>query len=309
MNRKRWKGLALVLLGTGLWGSSSNVVQFLFQHADVSPTWLVEIRLLISGMGLLLFSLLKYGWKKTCSIWLHWKDRLSIVIFGIFGMMSVQLTFFLAIKFGNAAAATLLQYMAPILILIYTSIRYFKLPHLIDGISILLALIGTSLLVTGGDFGQIAISPMALFWGLLSAVALSFYILQPAALLKKYTSPIVVGWGMLIGAIAFSYQQSPWAFSFNLIEDTSVVIALIFVILFGTLLAFTFFLASYRYIFPHEASILSCFEPLTAVLIGVLFMNLSFSFCDWIGSLLIILAVVLISRKQEDQKEEFASEG
>lgn len=300
LNRERWKGILLVLLGASLWGSSSNVAQFLFQH-DISPTWLVEVRLLVSGIGLLLYSIYRYGWKATCSIWTRWEDGKSIFLFSIGGMLSVQLTFFLAIKYGNAATATLLQYLAPVLILIYSSIRNFKLPKSVDGFSILFALLGITLLVTDGDVGQIAISPMALFWGLLSAVALAFYTLQPVSLLEKFASPIVVGWGMMIGAIIFSCLQSPWEFAWTLFKDRDLLFGLVFVILFGTLLAFTFFLTSLRYIFPYEASVLSCIEPLTAVLIGVLFMNLSFMLWDWLGSLLIILSVILISWKKESQ--------
>lgn len=303
LKRQRWKGILLVLLGAGLWGSSSNAAQFLFQQADVSPTWLVEIRLFVSGIILLLYSLMKYGWNETFSIWIMWKNRFSILIFGIVGMLSVQITFFLAIQVGNAATATLLQYMAPIIILIYTSVRYLKLPHSVDGVSILFALVGTTMLMTGGNIEQLTISPMALFWGLLSAVSLAFYTLQPTELLKKFASPIVVGWGMLIGAVVFSFKQSLWEFSSSIFEEPSILLALIFVILFGTVLSFTMFLASYRYILPYEASVLSCFEPLTAVLIGVLFMNLSFSLWDWLGSMLIIMSVVLLARKEEVMKK------
>jgi len=235
---------------------------------------------------------------------MRWKDAVAILIFGIGGMLSVQLTFYLAIHHGNAATATLLQYTAPVLVLIYTLLRNVKLPRLVDGLSILFALLGTALLVTGGDVDQIAISSEALFWGLLSAVALAFYTLQPVKLLAKFASPIVVGWGMMIAAVAFSYSQSPWTFSLSLFSDLYLFLGLVFVILFGTLLGFTFFLTSLRYLFPYEASILSCFEPLTAVLIGVVWMNLSFSLWDWLGSVLIILAVMLISWKKEEQKKK-----
>ena len=42
-----------------------------------------------------------------------------MILFGLFGMLAVQYTYFASIKEGNAAVATLLQYLAPIFITVY----------------------------------------------------------------------------------------------------------------------------------------------------------------------------------------------
>ena len=67
---------------------------------------------------------------------------------------------------------------------------------------------------------------------------------------------------MLIGGIAFSFVHQPWNFTGQL--SITSILAVLFVIIFGTLIAFYSYLESLKYIKPTEASILSSVEPLSA---------------------------------------------
>src|SRR3712207_2846668 len=125
-------------------------------------------------------------------------------------MMSIQYTYFVAIKHSNAATATVLQYLGPVLIMIFVSIKNKKFPTIIEFISILCALIGTFFIVTHGNVKELAISNKALFLGVSSAVAMAIYTVQPESLLKKWGSLIVIGWGMVVGGIALSFVHNPF---------------------------------------------------------------------------------------------------
>ena len=105
----------MVLIGAVLWGISGTVAQYLFQYYGFSPEWLVVVRLLVSGTILLGLASLK-GNQKIWDIWKDKKDVPSLILFSIFGMLAVQYTFFAAIKYSNAATATVLQYLAPAMI-------------------------------------------------------------------------------------------------------------------------------------------------------------------------------------------------
>nr|WP_252904420.1 EamA family transporter [Secundilactobacillus silagei] len=67
-------------------------------------------------------------------------------------MIPSQFSYFMAIKHGNAPTATILQFLGPIFIIIYVAIRHWRMPRRIDVISMLIALLGTYLLVTKGSF-------------------------------------------------------------------------------------------------------------------------------------------------------------
>lgn len=163
---------------------------------------------------------------------------------------------------------------------------------------------GTFFIITKGNIHNITISKLALFWGITSAVMAAFYTLQPRALLAKYGSSLVAGWGMLIGGIAFSFIHQPWNFTGEWSIDS--VFAVIAVVLFGTLIAFYCYFECLKYIQPTEASILSSVEPLSAAFLSVLWLRVPLGLPEWIGTILIISTVIILSPgKNKKNKAEF----
>lgn len=288
----RTKGILLVIIGAMLWGISGTVAQFLFQQKSFNSEWLVVIRLLTSGFLLLLYGYIK-GDNDIKNIWKVRNDRLTLILFGIMGMLGVQYTYFSAIKYGNAATATILQYLSPVIITCYLIIRNKKLPNSKQLIAITLALIGTFFIITKGNIHSLSLSKLALFWGIASAFCGAIYNLQPISLLKKYSSIAIVSWGMIIGGLAFSFIHSP----FNFTGELSIIsiISVIFIVIFGTLIAFYCYLESLKYLLPTESSILGCVEPLSATILSVLWLNVSFGLPELIGTACIIFTVILLS--------------
>lgn len=296
------KGIFLVTLAALLWGVSGTVAQYLFQSENFTPEWLVVIRMLCAGVLLLIMGLLKSD-KNIFKIWSTKENAIKLVLFGLLGMLGMQYTYFAAIKHGNAASATILQYLAPIIITVYLSLRNKKLPTLKQIICVSMAMLGTFLIITKGNINSLSISKLAVFWGIASAFASAIYTLQPVSLVKEYGSTSVVGWGMVIGGIAFSFINSPFNCSGN--WSIQSIGAIVFVVIFGTLVAFYCYLESLMYIKPEEASILACVEPLSAALLSIIFLSVKFSLVEWIGTLCIIITVSILSFNKNDNDEEY----
>ncbi|WP_353131193.1 DMT family transporter, partial [Parapedobacter pyrenivorans] len=192
------KGVLMALSAAILWGVSGTCGQFLFQQRAVSVEWLMAVRMLGAGSLLLIVAVLQ----KDAHVWTIWHDRHDrwrLLIFGVVGMLTVQYTYFAAIKHSNAATATILQFSAPVLIAIYLAIRYGTRLSRAGYFAILLAIFGTFLLVTHGDIGSLNISPLAFALGIASAVSLALYTLMPGQLLAKYSAVTVIGWGLFVG--------------------------------------------------------------------------------------------------------------
>lgn len=292
---RRGTGITLVLTGSILWGVSGTVAQYLFQEKGFHAGWLVAVRMLISGLLLLVIS----SMKEKQSIWKVWQaksSRRQLLIFGIFGMIGVQYTYFAAVEAGNAATSTLLQYLGPVLIMAYLAVKFRKMPTAAEFLAVFLALAGIFLLVTKGRMDAIAISPLELFWGLLSAGGAAVYSIQPIRLLKQWGSAVVVGWGMLIGGVAMSIVCPPWTFS-GQISFLSLA-AVLFVILFGTLAAFYLYMESLKYLKATESSLLGCAEPLSAAVLSVVWMGVPFTWMDWLGAGCILATIVILSKSQ-----------
>ncbi|MDO5518149.1 MAG: EamA family transporter, partial [Clostridium sp.] len=180
----------------------------------------------------------------------------------------------------------------------YMCIRNKKLPTSKQMICVTMAMIGTFLIITKGNLNSLSISKHAVFWGIASAFASALYTLQPVKLIREYGSICTVGWGMLIGGIALSFINSPFNCSGSWSFKSASAIA--FVVIFGTLIAFSCYLESLKYIEPYEASILGCVEPLSAALLSIMFLNVMFSGIQWLGSILIITTISVLSMMKGD---------
>lgn len=294
MDTKTKNGILLGITAASLWGISGTIGQFLFQQRGINVEWLITLRLLLSGVGLLILA--KSTKNNILEIWNNRKDTIQLFIFSIIGMVGVQYTYFAAIKHSNAATATVLQFAGPIFIAIYLALKYKKLPKKLELLAILLAVAGTFLLVTRGNFDTLSISGIALFLGIASAITLAIYTLQPKALLAKYNSALVVGWGMFIGGIVFSFVKAPWQIEGD--WDLKTFLGVAFIIIFGTLIAFYAYLNAVKMIGGQKTSLLASAEPLVAVILSVIWLNTPFSVIEWIGSLCIISTVFLLTKKE-----------
>lgn len=294
MDTKTKKGILLGIIAASFWGISGIIGQFLFQQRGINVEWLITLRLLVSGIGLLILA--KSTKNNILEIWNNRKDAIQLFIFSIIGMVGVQYTYFAAIKHSNAATATVLQFAGPIFITIYLALKYKKIPKKLELLAILLAVTGTLLLVTRGNFRTLSISGIALFFGIASAITLAIYTLQPKDLLAKYNSALVVGWGMLIGGIAFSFVKAPWQIEGD--WDLKTFSGVAFIIIFGTLIAFYSYLNAVKIIGGQKTSLLASAEPLIAVILSVIWLKTPFSVIEWIGSLCIISTVFLLTKKE-----------
>jgi drug/metabolite transporter (DMT)-like permease len=294
MNRysARTLGIIFAITAAVFWGLSGTFVQFLIETREIEIEWLVTVRLLVAGVLLIAYSQLKGN-----DIWQPWRSKQSVarlLTFGLLGMLSIQYTYFATIKHSNAATATVLQYLGPVMIAVYLAFARKRWPSGYERIAIVSGALGAFLLVTHGQLGVLSISVPALFWGLSSAVALAFYTIQPAELLKRYDSATLIGWAMLIAGGGFTFVSQPW--NVPGIWNTPTYFATGFIILFGTLAAFWLYIAAIKRIGPQQASLLAFTEPLSAALVAVVWLHAPFGLIDWIGTGFILAAIFVLSK-------------
>lgn len=286
---KQTKGILLAAGGASLWGGSGAAAQYLFSTTNISTTWLVAVRLIAAGVLLTLISVVKVPHQVRALT--HQRRNLAYLLaFALFGMMNSQLTYFLAVKYSNAPTATVIQYLQPVLIILWLAISQRQWPRRIDCISIVIALIGTFYLVTGGHLNTLTLTPIALFWGLWCAGAAALYTLLPRPLLQRYDALAVCGLAMLISGIVLL----PWLVTIPLPHLTAGDWWLVaYIIVGGTMFSYTMFLQSIRYISPSVTGILSAFEPLIATLLAVTLLGTRLTLAAVVGSLLILFTTFL----------------
>jgi drug/metabolite transporter (DMT)-like permease len=98
---------------------------------------------------------------------------------------------------------------------------------------------------------------------------------------------------MLIGGISFSFIHPPWSFQGQ--WSLTSFFAVAFIVIFGTLIAFYCYLESLKYISATETSLLACIEPLSAAVLSVIWLQVSFGLEEWLGTLCILTTIMILS--------------
>ncbi|WP_342043805.1 DMT family transporter [Bacillus sp. OTU2372] len=292
MNRR--KGIFLVITGAIFWGIGGTVAKKLFQQYQIDVDWLVTIRLLLAGFLLLTVQFFGKDRSQILDVWKTRRIAIHLMIFGLLGMLAVQYTYMASIKHGNAAVATLLQYLAPVMIIVYLLFRKQTVLTRNDLLTVSLALVGCFFLLTNASISQLSVPTLAIVWGVLSGIALAFYTLYAVPLLKQYDSLVIVGWAMIIGGIALSFIHPPWEMDFKSLT-LEAYSYLVFVIIFGTMFAFWFYIESLQSLSPKESSLLGSIEPLAAVLTTVFWLKEPFGLFQWAGTVCIIGMILILA--------------
>lgn len=281
----------LAALAAVMWGISGLFAESLFKvSSKITPIWLTQIRLIISGIVLLIIATVLH--QKPFSVLKDKKNTLHIIAYGIFGLLPVQVFYFIAIEMANASIATILQFIGPFFVLTYLAVTHQQVLRKLDVLAAILAFIGVFLLSTHGNFNQLAITPLALFFGLLSAVGEASYTLIPVKLVKRVSSLVVTGWGMLFAGIGLMIVYPRFPAIPNTPRAWLDVSAIIII---GTIIPFQIMANALRYVKPSTVSLLDAFEPLSATVGSVLIFGLVMSGMDWLGTLLVIGAVLALN--------------
>ncbi len=307
-NKRFWIGVLSTLVGGTLWGFSGSCAQFLLSNYDVDPLFVTSARMVMAGVLLLLFMLLK----RRSLLFLMLKDRASrfrLAIFG-FAILGCQATYIIAINYSNAGTVTVLQCTNIVFILIVTCLILRKLPKIKEVIGVVVALIATWLIATQGKWINMVLPPEAIFWGLMAGVTAAIYTMCPKKLFTKWGSFNSIAVGMMVGAIIVIIAHLILNVIGELILfpelDATGWIAIIAITLVGTIAAFGFFLHGVSIVGPVKGSLLGTIEPASATIISAIWLGTEFSIADIFGFILMMAMIVLVTIKGKDDERDVA---
>lgn len=289
MKVKNFKGIFFILVAATTWGCGGVAGQYLFQTIQADPIWLVSVRQLISGLIFLAYAAVKgqstFGIIKS--------DFKPIVAFALIGVLGSQLGFFYTISLCNAATATVLQYTAPIFVMLWVAYKSRKMPEGKELLGIVFALVGVFFISTHGNLDKIVLSPIVLLSGFYSAVTYAYYTLMPVELLKKYSTATVIGWGQFIAGLFLALMENP--FNHHYEWTGGAIFAFAYLLIGATIVSFSFYLAGLKLVGPTKASLISCAEPLASITAVVILLGTVLTVEDYIGMGCIIFTVLVLS--------------
>ncbi len=281
----------MVIIAGIAWGLSGVCGQFLMSRG-MNVSLLISLRLMISGAVLTSIAVVKYR-TNFLKVVTSKSALCGIALFALIGLLLNQYSYLVAIDCTNAGTATVLQYMSPIIVLAFVSLKERRFPQISELFAIFFAVLGTFIIVTHGRLDSLAITPKGIVWGLLAAITAAFCITLPAKFVREFGSFPVIGLGMLMGGIVSVLVTNPWQYS--LVLDRENLLGLFGIIGIGTILNYSLFFMGTAIVGPVKGSLMAALEPISSVVFTVILMHEVFYPMDFLGMFLIIMAVLMIS--------------
>lgn len=284
-------GIMLVLISGIMWGFSGVIGQYIFLNSTMNSVQLSIIRQFVSGIILLTISVIKKD-KKLFSVWKSGKRICSFLFFSLTGILGLQLTYFLAIEYSNAATGTIIQFTYIIMILVYTAIVLHNKPKSYETVAVICAFCGIFLIATHGQLNSLAVSKESLIWGLSSAVCFTIYCLYPQKLYDDFGLINVIGWGSVLSSILLAVTTG----TYRLPEvPANIILLSVAVAIIGSLFPFVLYGIGIRILGSVKASLFVTVEPVTSAVLTWLCFKTKFVLPDIVGFVLILGAIEVVS--------------
>ena len=289
-------GYLYILIAAMLWGLLGPFARLAF-HEGVSP---LEVAFWRAVLAWLLFAAQVLV---TRQIRVHRRDLPGLALFGFLCVTLFFGSYQVAVAKGGAALASVLLYTAPAWVFLLSRL-FFKEAITLRKMTALALTLGGIVLVSGnqgagamGLDGGEGIS--AVLFGLLAGFCYSLYYIFGKYFSDKYSAPVLFFYILPFGAVCLL----PWfSFSEKSMAAWAALGAIAFLSTFG---AYHFYYAGLKRVEAGRASIIATAEPVVAALTAWCWWGERFTLTGYLGSGLILLAVLLMIRggPGEDRSE------
>ena len=293
MERKRNIGPLLIILAGIFWGSMGIFVRKLGTYGFTSVQ-IVAIRITLAALvfSIVLFIRDRSGFRITL------RDLPLFLGLGFGSILFFTVCYFTAITIMPLSTAAILLYTSPIWIMLMSMLFFREKLNRIKLIALALAFAGCVLV--SGISGE-GITLVGLLIGLGSGIGYGLYSILGTIALRRYSPYTVTTYTFLFAAAGSWLVCGPA----DMISKFTAAADLPFLLFFCCLTAlvtavipFLSYTLGLRTVEASRAGILATVEPMVATLIGILVFAEPLTLLSGLGILLILAAVVLLNRKQ-----------
>ena len=293
---KRNTGPALIILAGCFWGSMGIFVRRLGAYGFTSVQ-IVSIRVTLAAAAFSAFLFLK----DRSGFRLSARDLPLFFGLGFGSILFFTVCYFTAIEMMTLSAAAILLYTSPIWIMLMSAVFFREKLTRKKLLALLLAFSGCVLV--SGISGGGGVTPAGLLFGLGSGIGYGLYSILGTVALRRYSPYTVTTWTFLLAAAGswLICRPADMIAKFAAAENSAALLGLcVLTALITAVIPFLAYTLGLRTVEAGKAGILATVEPMVATLIGITVFSEPLTVLSGAGILLILAAVVLLNRKQEE---------
>lgn len=283
-------GTFYILCAGTLWGFMGVFVNLL-KSFGFTALQCTTLRIFAAALIFLVYALI-YD-KEALKI--HWKDLPLLAVTGLVSITAMSVLYIAAIDLTSLSVAAVLLYTSPIMVMIMSVLFLGEKFTLLKGAAVLCAFAGCYLVAGAKE----AASALGITVGILAGFTYATYSIFGTYALKKHAPLTVTAYAFFIGAVAMLFFGDVKGIAVVLQQAENVWLPLGAALLTGlvtAVLPFLFYTAGLKRVTAGKAAVMACSEPLVASVLGLILYGEKL---NYIGILLIILAIVILQKKEK----------
>jgi drug/metabolite transporter (DMT)-like permease len=311
------RGYFFIAAATFFWGLSAAMGRAVFTGRlfaggqalrPIDPVILAQSRTTIAFLMLVPILLLK----GRSSLRVRTSHLVQFFLLGILGLAASNYFYYFAIQKTSVATAIVLQYVAPVWVLLYMLARRLQRPTPRRVSGVILAVLGCGLavgeLVAQRRFPWLVMSgvrfnTLGVMAAELAAVSFAFYNVFGQHLLQIYQRWTVLLYSLLGAAVFWQIVNPPWKVIAQHYSAGQWSFMAIFSIT-SMLVPFSLYFTGLQHLDPTRAIVTACLEPVWAILLTALILGELVSPMQVLGIVVVLTATLLVQRPELKDRAE-----
>ena len=283
------RGYLFVFIATVFWGGSASLAKFLFS-TRYDPLIIVQTRLSLSFLMYVLY----FAVADRTVFSVRGRDLKDFFFLGIGGIAATNFAYYYTVKEATIATAIIVQYTAPVLVMVYAVL--VSKEESFNGmkvIALLLSLAGCFLTASGGSFSAIQLKGWAIVSSIASSVCFAYIVIASKRILRRSSVWTMLMYAFGFGTLFWLVVNPPWAIAGRGYGWGDWGVFLIFAVA-SILVPHTLFMVGLKTLEASRASIASTMEPVMAIVIAFLALGERLTLIQVLGVIAVLGAVLLL---------------
>lgn len=292
-------GYALAATAATLWALNGSLARFLLNN-HMPPARLAELRSL--GTFVVLAAVLALTRPRLLKI--NPRDFGRLTFLGVVGLAGVNALYFAAIARLKIGVAVTIQYLGPLLLLVW-----LKLVHrraLPAGLwrAAGLAAIGCFFVVHAYQPG--ALDGVGVAEAFAAAATFAVYLFASEQAGHRYEPATILLWGFGLASVFWLITQPAWSFPLHPLSSGRNLAFALYIVIGGTLVPFGCMIAAVRHLPASRAAVVATLEPVLGALLAWPIQHQALSAVQIVGGLVVVAAVIWVQAQRSELEAELA---
>jgi drug/metabolite transporter (DMT)-like permease len=299
------RGYLYIATATLCWGIAAALGKAIFTGRlfpsvaarPIDPLVLSQTRVSFAFLVLAPALWFAHRWRRPLRAAMRMRARhiVRALLIGIAGIATSNFFYYVAIEKTTVATAIILQYLAPIWVLLYMVARHLQRATLHRVLGVALAVVGSALAI-GAVGGGLKFNSAGVLAGLAASAGFAIYNVAGSALLERFDRWRVFMDAMLGATLFWAVVDPPWRLVAARYSQAQWIFLLAFSV-GSVLIPYSFYFSGLRHLDATRAIVTACLEPVFAIAVAAIYPGERIGMVQIVGVALVLFATIIVQVK------------